>query len=133
MVVAASLWKRKNVHQAVREILMTTAVMGFTLAASTAAHADSASCQGRITAIANHTPGSLYIALTTMAMVRVCDFDADHNGLSPADCRHIASMAALAVATEKEVAIIVDNAPTTNCASIPSWHSASTRYFLLIP
>ena len=99
------------------------------LAVSTpfAAFADTAVCQGKITTIGNHANG-LSFAIGTGGMIRVCSFTAAQNGVSVEDCKHMASVAALAFASDANVVLYVDNAPTTACSSIPGWHVSQTRY-----
>lgn len=97
------------------------------IATPVAAFADTAVCQGKITTIGNHANG-LSFAIGTGSMIRVCSFTAAQNGVSVEDCKHMASVAALAFAADSTVTLYVDNAPTTACSSIPGWHIAQTRY-----
>ena len=105
--------------------------MAMAVALGSTAEADTAVCQGRISSMASHAPGGLYLQIEgfTWNFFKVCDFDASQFDISPANCRHIASLAELAFATGKQVIIYVDNAPTTACSSIPNWHTSNTRYF----
>lgn len=107
--------------------------VGAMLAGAGMAHADTAVCTGKITNMASHAPGGLFLSLEGTNLFKVCDFDASQHGISPAACRHFAGLAMMAFTTEKTVVIYVDNAPTTACSSIPSWHTSNTRYFHVHP
>jgi hypothetical protein len=97
------------------------------IATPVAALADTAVCQGKITTIGNHANG-LAFAIGTGNMIRVCSFTAAQFGVSVEDCKHMASIAALAFASDANVVLYVDNAPTTACSSVPGWHISQSRY-----
>lgn len=122
-------------HRAARLRLHVAIVMlGVALGSvSAGALADTAVCTGKITAMSSHAPGGLYLAIEGVNVFKVCDFDASQFNLSPAACKHIAGLAMMAFALEKTVHFYVDNAPTTACSSIPSWHTSNTRYFFVYP
>jgi hypothetical protein len=93
--------------------------------------ADTAVCIGTLTTVGNHAAGinGLYVMVAGSNQIRVCSFTATQFTVTPEDCKHMASVAALAFATEASVTFYVDNAPSTSCTGIPAWHVANTRYF----
>jgi hypothetical protein len=94
------------------------------------ANADTAICTGTLTHIANHANGinGLYVVVGSSNTIRVCSFTAMQFSVTPEDCRHMASIAALAFATQDQVTFYVDNAPSTSCSAIPAWFVSNTRY-----
>lgn len=90
--------------------------------------ADTAVCDGAITYNAQHSPGHLVISVGGGPTVRVCSFNESQYSISAAGCKHMAAIAAMALATGKRAVLYVDNAPSTSCASIPNWHISDTRY-----
>jgi hypothetical protein len=101
------------------------------LAMPIAAFADTAVCTGKISTLGNHGNGlnGLSIAIGTNNMIRVCSFTATQFSVTAEDCRHLASIAAMAFAMDTNVVLYVDNAPSTACSAIPGWHVSNTRYF----
>ncbi len=97
---------------------------------SSMAFADTAICTGKLTHIANHANGinGLYIVVGNSNVIRACSFTATQFSVTPEDCKHMASIAALAFATQDDVTFYVDNAPSTNCSAVPAWFVANTRY-----
>jgi hypothetical protein len=97
------------------------------------ARADTAVCTGSLTLVANHANGinGLYVAFSGSNRIRVCSFTATQFTVTPEDCKHMASLASLAFATDTTVIFYIDNAPSTECASVPAWHIANTRFFAL--
>jgi hypothetical protein len=93
------------------------------------AHADTAVCIGKLTKVANHANLGLHVVIESYPIVSICSFNASQFRITPEDCKHMASLAAIAFATDTPVVLYVDNAPTTNCADIPNWHVSDTRYF----
>lgn len=93
------------------------------------AHAETAICQGIVTTTAQHAPGYLVVTVGGSRPILVCSFNEQQHSISAAGCRHMAAVAMLAVTTGKVVTLYVDNAPTTGCTDIPSWHVSNTRYF----
>ena len=93
--------------------------------------ADTAVCNGTLTTVGNHANGinGLYVVVAGSNVIRVCSFTSTQFTVTPDDCKHMASLAALAFATEATVTFYVDNAPSTSCTAIPGWHVANTRYF----
>jgi hypothetical protein len=114
-----------------RIIPLVTLSMSLLLGVSGVARADTAVCSGLITQIANHANGGngLYVVVGNGSIFKVCSFTSTQFTVSPEDCRHMASLAQMAMATEKNVSIWIDNAPTAACASIGNWHVANVRYF----
>lgn len=100
---------------------------------ATSLHAATAVCVGKVLAIANHTPGGLFLQIEGATLVKVCDFDANQFSVTPNNCRHLASLASMAYAMDKQIQIYIDNAPSTVCSAIPPWHTSDTRYFHLYP
>lgn len=95
------------------------------------ANADTAVCTGRITTLGNHVNGNngLHVVVGNSNIIRVCSFTTTQFTVTPEDCKHMASIAALAYATGDSVTFYIDNAPTTACSSVASWTAANTRYF----
>jgi hypothetical protein len=95
------------------------------------ANADTAVCTGKITTLGNHVNGNngLHVVVGNSNIIRVCSFTTPQFTVTPDDCKHMASIAALAYATGDSVTFYIDNAPTTACTSVPSWFMANTRYF----
>jgi hypothetical protein len=93
--------------------------------------ADTAVCNGTLTTVGNHANGinGLYVVVAGSNIIKVCSFTTTQFTVTPDDCKHMANLAALAFATEATVTFYVDNAPSTSCTAIPSWHAANTRYF----
>lgn len=104
-----------------------------TTCAAQAANADTAVCTGKLTTLANHVNGNngLHVVVGNSNIIRVCSFTATQFTVTPEDCRHMASIAALAYATGDTVTFYIDNAPSTACSSVPAWHAANTRYFAM--
>ena len=73
----------------------------------------------------------MYVTVAGSNRIRVCSFTAAQYTVTPEDCKHMASLAALAFATDASVTFYVDNAPSSSCTEIPAWHIANTRYFSL--
>src|SRR5689334_9808747 len=75
------------------------------LASALQANAATAICQGKITSLASHAPGGLYVTIegTSFSGLKVCDFDSTQFSISAANCKHIASLATLAFAMGKQV------------------------------
>jgi hypothetical protein len=103
------------------------------LATMRTALADTAVCTGTLTTLANHANGGngLYVVVGSSNVIKVCSFTATQYTVTPEDCKHMASLAALAFATDAAVVFYVDNAPTSACSSVPAWFGANTRYFAL--
>jgi hypothetical protein len=95
--------------------------------------ADTAVCTGKITTLGNHVNGNngLHVVVGNSNIIRVCSFTTTQFTVTPEDCRHIASIAALAYATGDSVTFYIDNAPSNLCSSVPGWHTANTRFFAL--
>ncbi|MEO8018731.1 MAG: hypothetical protein ABI769_13025 [Pseudomonadota bacterium] len=93
--------------------------------------ADTAVCNGKLTTVGNHANGinGLYVVVGDSNIIRVCNFAATQFTVTVDDCKHMASLAALAFATEASVTFYIDNAPSTVCSAIPGWFVANTRYF----
>lgn len=100
---------------------------------STAVAADTAVCTGPVSTVAHHANGlnGLYVVVGSSNVIRVCSFTATQFTVAPEDCKHMASLAALAFATDTAVVFYIDNAPSTACSSVPAWFTANTRYFAL--
>lgn len=96
-----------------------------------ASRADTAVCSGKLTKLANHANGGngLYVVVGDSTIIRVCSFTASQFTVTPDDCKHMASVAALAYATGDTVTFYIDNAPSTVCSAVPGWFVANTRYF----
>ena len=104
-----------------------------TLLGAAQTQADTAVCVGMLTSVGNHANGGngLYVIVAGSNQIRVCSFTTTQFTVTPEDCKHMASLAALAFATDASVTFYVDNAPSTSCTAIPAWHVANTRYFSL--
>ena len=103
----------------------------FAIGGFTQAYADTAVCTGKLTTVANHANLGLLVVVENYSIISVCSFNATQFRITPEDCKHMASLAALAFASDTAVVLYVDYAPTTNCADIPNWHISDTRYFAL--
>jgi hypothetical protein len=103
------------------------------LMCATQANADTAVCTGALTTVGNHANGvnGLYVVVGGSNIIRVCSFTAAQFTVTPEDCKHMASLAEMAFAMNANVTFYIDNAPSTSCTAIPSWHIANTRYFSL--
>lgn len=86
-------------------------------------------CSGKVTQIANHSPGGFYVRVGSSNLIRACSFDEQSYRVTPESCKSMMAMAMMARATDKNVTFYIDNAPTTDCASAPNWFGADTRYF----
>ena len=108
-------------------LALIAAMAGFAPPAS----ADTAVCSGKVITLANHANGinGLYVVVGSSNIIRVCSFTTSQFTVTPEDCRHLASIAALAYATGDGVTFYIDNAPATGCSSVPAWFVANTRYF----
>jgi hypothetical protein len=122
-----------SARKVVSKSLATLLALGAALCGATMAHADTAVCTGSLTTVGNHANGinGLYVIVAGSNQIRVCSFTVTQFSVTPEDCKHMASIAALAFATDASVTFYVDNAPSTSCTSIPAWHVANTRYFAL--
>jgi hypothetical protein len=137
----ASAWPITGANQETFMNLVTKPVRRnraalFTIAAALVASqavADTAVCIGKITNIGNHTMGhnGLLVTIGSGNYIKVCSFASQEFSVTPEDCKHMASLAATAFVTDSTVTFYVDNAPTSNCADIPAWHHANTRFFAL--
>ena len=105
--------------------------LAITICAAPLASADTAICTGPLTLVANHANGinGLYVAVGSSNSIRVCSFNVTQFTVTAEDCKNMASIAALAFATQDPVTFYVDNAPSTACSSIPALFVANTRYF----
>jgi hypothetical protein len=104
-------------------------LISLTFLCSGRALADTAVCIGKLTSVGNHAQNGLIVAVGTGNAIRVCSFNAAQFSITADDCKHMASLAATAFATDTSIVFYVDNAPSTDCAAIPGWHVANTRYF----
>ena len=111
----------------------TPALMATLIGMSCACQAVAATavCTGNITTVANHAGLGLLLVVGTNNVVSVCSFNSTQFSITPEDCKHMASLAALAFATDVPVVLYVDNPPTINCNEIPNWYVANTRYLAL--
>lgn len=122
-------WKRNR--SSYKTAILFAAVSAISCAAT--ARADTAVCTGKVTTVGNHAIGSngLWVVVAGSNIIRVCSFNQTQFSVTTEDCKHMASIAALAIATDASVTFYVDNAPSTSCAAIPAWHVANTRYFAI--
>ena len=105
---------------------LTTAIAIVTLSAS--ASAATAICAGTVSSVGIHTPGLLAIGIGTGPAFIICNVETVQFRQSTTACRQMLAVASTAYALRKNVLLYVDNAPTTNCADIPAWFVADTRY-----
>ena len=107
------------------------AAAALSLLGSAEAFADTAVCTGKLTTVGNHANGvnGLYVVVGNSTVIRVCSLTSAQFSVTPDDCKHMASLAALAFATEASVTFYIDNAPSTSCSAVPGWFIANTRYF----
>jgi hypothetical protein len=59
----------------------------------------------------------------------MCNLDTQSFTTSTQSCKAYLALALAVQAQNKSGTLYVDNAPTTNCADIPFFHTANTRYF----
>ncbi len=88
-------------------------------------------CEGKIAALSNHVPGGVHVSLEGKNVIKLCNPEQQLYRTTPENCKQIYSMAAMAFAADYEVLFYVDNAPTTSCSDIQSWHAADLRYFVV--
>jgi hypothetical protein len=107
------------------------AVLLAALAIPQLASAVTAVCVGKVTTIANHANGQngLVVVINTNPAVRVCSFTAAQFTVTPEDCKHMASIAALAFAMDTNVVLYVDNAASTDCTLLANYFISNTRFF----
>jgi hypothetical protein len=92
--------------------------------------AATAVCTGPVTQIAYHVPDGLYLKIGTSAIFKVCSYNAAQFRVTPEGCRAMTAMALSAKLLGTVATLYVDNAPTTICQDIPSFHVSDTRYFV---
>ena len=114
----------------IHRIVTTLSVLALS---TSAAYAATAVCQCRVIEVGNHVPGGVYVRVADAGITKICDLNVAYGRVTPADCRQDLATAQLAFATAKQVSMWLDNAPTTACASVPSWSvGMDLRYFGLI-
>jgi len=92
-------------------------------------------CEQKIAEIGNHAPGGLFIRQESSAdkpgfpMLKLCSFTGQQNRTTAEDCKHIASVAAMAYAMGKIVRIHIDNTDETSCTALTNWQAVDLRYF----
>lgn len=95
--------------------------------------ADVATCTGKVNKLANEVPNGFYMSLADSGYMKICNPEQDSFLVTPQNCKHIASLAALAYATGKDLTVIVQNAPGANCSDIPDNHDADVSYVAIEP
>jgi len=115
-----------------RTIILATAIATGISPWSTT-FAASATCIAPVAEVGAHKPDSLTIKLSNTNFLVVCSLTAAGQAASgslitPEGCRLFSALAAQAKATGANVTLIVDNAPTTDCSSMPNWFGAQVRY-----
>ena len=95
---------RLSASRSLRSGLLALVAM---LTCATQASADTAVCTGPLTTVANHANGvnGLYVIVGGSNIIRVCSFTAAQFTVTPEDCKHMASLAALAFATSGWIAL----------------------------
>ncbi len=95
---------------------------------SISSFAGSVYCTGKLTDVAYHEPGGLYLTIGSNKIFKVCDPSAQFFRTNPENCKMVLSMALAVRMSNKQITVLVDNAPGSDCASIPSWFGADVRF-----
>jgi hypothetical protein len=99
------------------------------LGASTHVFSDTAVCTGPVKYVAQHVPGWVVIAVGSSTSFFLCNLDNQTFLVTPQACKSFLALAIAAQAQNRSATVYVDNAPTANCADIPFFLTANTRYF----
>jgi hypothetical protein len=93
------------------------------------AHSETAICVGTVKTVAHHAGGWVVVAVGPSTSILMCNLDSQSFVTSPQSCKAYLALAIAVQAQNKSATLYVDNAPTSNCADIPFFHQANTRYF----
>jgi hypothetical protein len=93
------------------------------------ARSETAVCVGTVKTVAHHAGGWVVIAVGPSTSILMCNLDTQSFTTSTQSCKAYLALALAVQAQNKSGTLYVDNAPTTNCADIPFFHTANTRYF----
>lgn len=115
--------KEKNV----KKITMKTLIIS-SLLASPLCYADVISCTGKVNQLSNQVPNGFYMSVADSGNMQICNPEQDTFSVTPQNCKHIASLAALAYATGKELTVTIENAPGANCSDITDDYDADISY-----
>ena len=96
------------------------------------AMAESLTCTGKVERIAYHQPDSFYLKVGDSAIMKVCDAQEKFFRTNPEGCKLIISLATTARATNKDVGLTIDNAPSSSCSSISNWAQVDVRFFEIL-
>ncbi len=93
------------------------------------AYSETAVCTGSVKFVAQHVPGWVVVAVGNSTSIFLCNLDNTNFLVTPQACKGFFALALAGQAQNKYATFYIDNAPTTNCADVPFFHNANTRYF----
>lgn len=115
--------KGKNVKKMTIKVLIISS-----LVVSPLCYAEVVSCTGKVNQLSNQVPNGFYMSVADSGNMQICNPEQDTFSVTPQNCKHIASLAALAYATGKDLTVTVENAPGANCSDITDDYDADISY-----
>jgi len=116
----------------VKKMMMSVTFITSLLMA-TLSFAEVVTCTGKVNQLSNDVPDGFFMSVADSGVIKICNPEQDSHSVTPQNCKHIASLAALAYATGKNLTVTVDNAPTTQCAGLPDDHDSDISYVGILP